>query len=237
MGRKKKAPVTEQRLKDALLQLRFKSLRKVSKATGIPKSTLHECRQQSRASPDGPLKQQSHANQVLSSEQEKELHDYLIQTQKEGYGLTPKMLKELAFSYCSHNHIEMPSTWSKNGCAGKQWFCEFMKRHRKLSLRKPESTSIARAKCMNRPVMNNFYDQIGELIEKYNFEACDIFNIDETNNPTVLQAAKVIAQAGVKQVISLLTITTKFESYLIFIIFRFIPRFRERQEQMSQCAQ
>ena len=133
------------------------------------------------------------------------------------------MLKELAFSYCSHNHIEMPSTWSKNGCAGKQWFCEFMKRHRKLSLRKPESTSIARAKCMNRPVMN--------------FEACDIFNIDETNKPTVLQAAKVIAQAGVKQVISLLTITTKFESYLIFLIFRFIPRFRERQEQMSQCVQ
>ena len=67
----KNAPVTEQRLKDALLQLRFKSLRKVSEATGLSKSTLHKYRQKSRASPDGPLKQQSHANQVLSSEQEK----------------------------------------------------------------------------------------------------------------------------------------------------------------------
>ena len=206
----KNASVTEQRLKDALLQLRFKSLRKVSEATGLSKSTLHKYRQKSRASPDSPLKQQSHANQVLSSEQEKELHDYLIQTQKEGYGLTPKLLKELAFSYCSYNHIEMPSTWSENGCAGKDWFRNFMKRHRKLSLRKPEGTSIARAKCMNRPVMNNFFDQLGELIEKYNFGACDIFNIDETNNPTVLQGGKVIAETGVHQVISLPTITTKF---------------------------
>ena len=91
---------------------------------------------------------------MLSSEQENELHAYLIQTQKEGYGLTPKLLKELTFSYCSHNHIEMISTWSENGCAGNEWFRNFIKPHRKLSLRKPEGTSIARAKCMNRPVMN-----------------------------------------------------------------------------------
>ena len=107
-----------------------------------------------------------------------------------------------------------------------------MKRHRKLSLRKPEGTSRARAKCMNRPVMNNFYDQLVELFEKFNFTACDIFNIDETNNPTVLQSSKVIDETGIHQVIPLATITTKFESFLFFIIFRFISRQVKTQEQM-----
>jgi hypothetical protein len=34
---------------------------------------------------------------------------------------------------------------------------------------------------------------VNELYEKYNFDAESVFNGDETNNPTVVDPAKIIA--------------------------------------------
>ena len=207
---------TEIQLQNAISQLRGKSLRNVSRDTGICKSTIHHYLKKLKASQDNPLKELCHRNQILSTDQENELSDYLIQTQKEGYGLTPKLLKELAFSYAQYNGIKMLLSWLKNRCAGPDWFRNFMKRHPRLSLRKPESTSIARAASLNHPVMENFYDQVEELYDEHHFTDDEVFNIDETNNPTVVESENIIAETGTHQVVDFKHPQLKFIWLIIY---------------------
>ena len=117
----------------------------------------------------------------------------------------------------------MPSNWKQKEIAGRDWFGNFFNRHPNLSMRKPESTSIARAQCLNRPVMNAFYDQLEILYEKHNFTPDQIFNIDETANPTVLDKEKVLAEKGTHQVMSLPSRnSTPFEINCFCIIFRYM---------------
>jgi hypothetical protein len=44
---------------------------------------------------------------------------------------------------------------------------------------------------------------VDEQYEKHKFDADSVFNTDETNNPTVVEPAKVIAQKGTHQVLFL----------------------------------
>jgi hypothetical protein len=66
----------------------------------------------------------------------------------------------LPYSYAVFNGIPVPPTWVCKKTAGKDWFTSFLKRKRRLSIRKPEATSQARAAALNRFVMNKFYDQV-----------------------------------------------------------------------------
>jgi hypothetical protein len=219
---------TESQLKEAISQLQGKSLRKLSEETGISKTTLHY-HKISKASRDIPLKPLEHGNKLLSTAQETKLAEYLVQPQKEGYALTPKLLKELTFSNARYNDIVTPSKWSTNGCAGAHWFTNFMKRHPRLTLRKPEGTSIARAGALNHPLMDNFYDQVEVLYKKHQFTDDEIFDIDETNDPTVLDSERVIAETGTHQVSYLI------DFQLLVILFSiFISRFTQKKVQKEE---
>ncbi|EFX62726.1 hypothetical protein DAPPUDRAFT_336531 [Daphnia pulex] len=50
--------------------------------------------------------------------------------------------------------------------------------------------------------MENFYDQVEVLYKKYDFTDDGIFNINETNDPTVLDSEKVIVETGTHLVYS-----------------------------------
>lgn len=77
----------------------------------------------------------------------------------------------------------------------------FMRRHKnKLSLRKPENTSIARIKGFNKMQVSTFYENLGNLYTKYKFNPSRIFNLDETGITTVMDQPKVVAPLGQKQV-------------------------------------
>ena len=76
------------------------------------------------------------------------------------HGLTPQKLKLLVYSYAVFNGIPVPPIWVRNKRAGKDWFNSFLKRNKRLSIRKPEATCQARAAALNRAIMNKFYDQV-----------------------------------------------------------------------------
>ncbi|CAG4939191.1 unnamed protein product [Colias eurytheme] len=84
---------------------------------------------------------------------------------------------ELVYDYAARNYISHPF---KNGKAGDDWFSGFKRRHSEIVLRAPEPASLARTRGFNRPQVELFYSNYWSLIEKYNFDATTIYNMDET---------------------------------------------------------
>ena len=76
-----------------------------------------------------------------------------------------------------------------------------MRRHRSLSLRTPETTSIARSQGFNRVSVLRFFTLLREQVEKHHFKVDDIYNVDETAVKTsASKPPKIIAQTGKRQV-------------------------------------
>ena len=64
--------------------------------------------------------------------------------------------------------------------AGKDWFTSFMERSGSLSLRRPEATSQQRLSSFNQTNVNLFHQNLKTVLDRHQFQAKDIWNIDET---------------------------------------------------------
>ncbi|XP_029634562.1 uncharacterized protein LOC115210228 [Octopus sinensis] len=84
--------------------------------------------------------------------------------------------------------------------AGEDWFSGYLQRHKNLSIRIPQATSLARATSFNKTNVAMFFNQLAEVILRYKFDPFNIYNIDETGITTVQRPDRVIARKGTKQV-------------------------------------
>lgn len=87
--------------------------------------------------------------QVFSPTQEESLKKYLLQMASIFYGYSPKDVRRLAYECAVKFGITIPSSWTSNKTAGKEWLTMFLKRNPELSIRKPEATSLGRATSFN----------------------------------------------------------------------------------------
>ena len=140
------------------------------------------------------------SQQIFSNEQEIQLVKYLLEASLIHYGLTYSLTRELAFEFAVSLKIAYPDSWNKNKSAGLDWMKSFMRRHRELSLRKPENTSLARAIGFNQVNIAAFFRNYAKVMDRFKFLPNRIFNIDETGITTAVQAPKIIAPTGKKQV-------------------------------------
>lgn len=186
------------------------SIRTVAERYGMKKSMLHKRimkLKQSNVVPiiDIPVNSYQFSSkysvrQVFSKEEETRLADYLVHSSKLQYGLTYYQVRQFAYSYAMKLERRVPESWIQNKIAGIDWMKAYMKRHSFLALRKPESTSMARNTAFNQNTVNSFFDNLEEVMNKYNFTSDKIVNVDESGVNTVVQMPKIISQAGCKQV-------------------------------------
>ena len=65
------------------------------------------------------------------------------------YGYTSKDVRCHVYECAVQYKIKIPESWTENKMAGKEWMTSFLKRNPKLSIRKPEATSLGRATPFN----------------------------------------------------------------------------------------
>jgi hypothetical protein len=170
--------------------------------TGIDKSMLRRYIKNIKASHTGTVTQVGYWSNrcVFTSDEEMQLSDYLQQSCRMYFGLTPREVRTLAFEFALKLDKQMPITWREHSEAGLDWFQGFMARHREISLRIPESTSIARATSFNETNVAQFFSPLTEVKERHHFQSKDIYNVDDSGCMTVQKASKAVAPTGSKQV-------------------------------------
>ena len=140
--------------------------------------------------------------QVFKTEDEKLFVDYILECSKMFHGLSVKATRKLAYEYAKRNNRAYPNSWDTNCIAGYDWFRGLMMRHKQLSIRMPEATSMARAIAFNQTNVNNFFDNYESILQRDSFELDPnrLWNLDESGIRTVPNATRILAEKGVKQV-------------------------------------
>lgn len=139
--------------------------------------------------------------QVFTSEQEKDLVSYILKCVNHYYGLSINELKALAYEFAIRLELNPPESWNEEKKAGRMWYRLFMARHPQLTLRTPEQTSMNRVRAFCKPNVDNFFLNLGRLLDQYHFNSTSIYNMDESGFSTVpTKIGKVIALKGARRV-------------------------------------
>jgi hypothetical protein len=126
--------------------------------------------------------------------------DYLKKASDIYYGLSAREVRKFAFEYAIALNKMFPEGWSDMKMAGTEWSTKFLKRHRSLSQRKAEATSIARASSFSKTNVNAYFDNLKEVFDRMQIGPGDIWNMDETGITTVQKPEWLVARRGFKQI-------------------------------------
>ena len=143
--------------------------------------------------------------QIFTDTEELTLVDYLLMTLRIGFPVDTRTLRSMAYQLALRNEKCFPPSWTDQGLASKDWVTGFLKRHRSVSIRTPDATSVARATTFNKYNVKTFYSKLQDVYERNNLTPDRIFNLDETGLTTSQNPQKVIAESGTKQVAQLVS--------------------------------
>ncbi|CAH2095091.1 unnamed protein product [Euphydryas editha] len=177
------------------------SIRMAAKTCKIPYPTLRRyVKNKSEHGDNISLVPRYDINKVFTEEHEQILLKYYKDCALMFYGLTVKECRKVSYEMAMRNGIKMPSSWKRDKLAGLEWFRFFKKRHPDISVKKPETVSLARATSFNRETVAIFFNNLEELLKREPrfADGTRIFNLDETGTTTVQKPQKVVAPAGTK---------------------------------------
>ena len=138
-------------------------------------------------------------NMVFTNQMEKDFSNHIKQLAKMFNGLSKEKTLRLAFEFAVENKLNIPQNWVLNKKAGEGFWFNFKARN-KLSIRRPEATSLGRATAFNKHTVNLFFNNLKNVYEQFQFRAQDVFNLDETGVHTVMTPGAVVTERGTKQV-------------------------------------
>lgn len=158
------------------------SQKRAAREHGVPRQTLRR-HLEKVATGDGGVEKRLGRRTTLTEEQENELSDLLQSMESKLYGLTPIDVRRIVFDFCRKNKIENCFNTNKE-TAGRKWFKLFMKRHKELSIRSPEPTSIQRAQGFNRAKVQQLFNVLRTTLCDENgtvtIPAENVYNADES---------------------------------------------------------
>ena len=133
---------SEEKMKLAILAVENKelSIRKAAVVFGVPKDSLNrrvKGKLKSLSAGEKHKKILGRYRAILTHDQEKELEDHIINMDQAFYGLSINDIRAIVYDYCQKNNIKNNFN-SDNKMAGRDFVEGFMKRHPKLSLRRPK---------------------------------------------------------------------------------------------------
>jgi len=172
-------------------------LKATARQYGIPAKTLRRHRDDKVKQPGVSVLGRHKC--VFPPEYEDMLVRHILAMENAFYGLTTMDIRRLAFDLAERMNLHHP--FSKNlKLAGSEWLRSFLKRHPQLSLRAPQATSISRIVGFNKPKVDRFFSLYGDELSKCQFQAKDIWNMDESGITNVHTPAKVVASKGRRQI-------------------------------------
>ena len=177
---------SEASMKEAIRVVKNKEmgLRKAARTYDVPKDSL--TRRVNKLKHVGPNdavldihKNLGRSRNVLSESQELELKQYIINMDKAFYGLTIMDIRVLVFEYFERNKITNPFN-KETKLAGEDFVRGFLKRHKDLSLRKPQGVALNRVYGLNKEAVTTYFNNLEKLFNEHKFEPHQIYNCDET---------------------------------------------------------
>ena len=137
---------------------------------------------------------------VFSPELEAELVVHAVYGMQQWfYGLTVTDLCYLAYNLAEANGIDHQFSHTEKR-AGIEWARSFVRRYPKLSLCRPEPTSMSRLTGFNRVQVGKFVDLLKYELSSKKYTAAQMYNVDETGITTVQEQGRIIGNKGSKQV-------------------------------------
>ena len=139
------------------------------------------------------------SRQVLNDDIERDMVEYAKKVAVIFHGITVDDLRQLAFRLSVANYVaHVPENWTKEEKAGVDWAKHFIERHKDLSIRKPEATSIQRMANFNKYNVGMFMDNLERVLNRAGgFGPDQIWNMDETGVTTVQRPVQILAEKGV----------------------------------------
>ena len=134
----------------------------------------------------------------LNSEEEKELVTHLLKASSLGYGKTRRHVCSIVEQYVEQKEdVSLRKDKITNG-----WWQKFLERNPSIRLRSGDSTAGIRLDAVNPENLNNYFDQLKQIYDEFNFEEHPeaIYNMDETGVPLEPRPPKVVAAKGQKKV-------------------------------------
>lgn len=105
------------------------------------------------------------------------------------YGCTYYHVRKVANEYAES--LKLVHNFNDNcKMAERDWLEGFLKRNR-ISMRKPEATSVYRITAFNNREVSLFHNNLETLIETHHFTSKNIYNCDETGISTVHDPGKI----------------------------------------------
>nr|XP_047127605.1 uncharacterized protein LOC124808509 [Hydra vulgaris] len=169
------------------------SIRKAAASHQIPKNTLARYVLKVKNTPDGVKVNFRPSNEhllVFNSSEELLLKKYIQDAVNMHHGLSFTQVRRLAFEFAIANNKNVKCNWTEEKMAGIEWLHSFMRRQ-SLALRTPEQTSLSRCTSFNETNVGAFFSNLEDVINRFNLQAQDIFNLDETGLTSVHKPVKV----------------------------------------------
>ena len=186
---------TEEDMKRALDEVESERMTqyKAAQAFNIPRQTLNDrVKNKVRSRTIGrPCR--------LSREEEKEIVESCVIFSEWGYGIGKKEVMGLVADYCKANNKK--HLFPANGIPGKRWWNGFLKRNPEVSMRRPQSLQISRARATTPEIIDHwFYNVLKPLLEKTGTinHPERIYNADETSFNLCGRPQRVVSKKGAK---------------------------------------